>query len=67
MIVDNMFYEEDEVLTSRTILGIHGPYNASMVNEKFRIASKNNHPDKNGDREVFQALVNARNILLEKK
>lgn len=66
MIVDNIFYEDDDVITSRAILGIHGPYNKLMVNEKFRIASKKNHPDKNGDRAVFQALVNARNILLEK-
>lgn len=58
-------YESLEVMCARDILGIEGPYNQEIVEEKFRLLSKIHHPDKKGDPEIFKALVDAKRTLLE--
>lgn len=57
-------YESEDIQMARAILGIHGPYTREMVNDKFRMVAKTVHPDKQGDREVFQRLIKARDDLI---
>jgi DnaJ-domain-containing protein 1 len=56
--------ESEELDAARAAFGLSGELTKDLIESRFKELVKKHHPDKNGDREIFQALVIHRETLL---
>ena len=56
--------ESEELEAARAVFGLYGLLDKDLINNKFRELVKQHHPDKNGDREIFQNILKHRSVLI---
>ena len=56
--------DSEELEAARAVFGLYGNLSKELIEEKFRVLVKIHHPDKNGDREIFQNILRHRSVLM---